>query len=840
MSRHTEREPETLMEIFQGYRQSDQVGLAAATLDRALQTPEYHPEALIWKGIDALSKDPKLAFIFLNGAAHALPNRADVRALAGRSILAQRKAGLASRYVMSAWQKLPEDAALRMTLWQARAQSATPEELRATILAQLPEITAPAELAFVLKLLATQEASPKTIGVVRYLPEIQEIQGWAVDLRDVNTPAMLRVEANGRTLPMIANSPHPLLTAAGLPASHGGVRISIPNPIAAVNVRFQSGHPLLGSPVFAMPAFVAPPAQQQVGEKQPVDVLIPVYDGLEETLECINSAMNARKLNHTPHRLVVIDDMTPIPALRKALKILASKGRITLVQNPVNLGFIRSMNRAMALSPKQDVVWLNADTRVNGNWLDRLRQIAYSDEKIASVTPFTNNGELMSFPESRFSHPMPDAEEHRRLDELAQFAAAAPMEIETGCGFCLYIKRRALDEAGYLDEVELLRGYGEETDWCLRARAAGWRHVGAPNVFVAHKGGISFGEEKSLRVAHNNAILRRRYPDASARFDAFCLRDPIKPARQAIQRARMDELKEWIKAGAPDAGSGTAVNQLYIDQKPLDNDRIAGNAPLSLLWSHESSQARLTLHAQMQPLAFDLEYRLPSDHQCLLEDLRTLALDHLVFGQLIACPEQLLDLPKALSKPYRIICRDDQLLSNDSKRDWSTFGLEALSIELPWQALHSHYAKALPGARLEIKNGGIESSVHLGTPTTLLIADLLGADTANAWLNTARRIKRERLGIKLLMHGENPWSKSLLATGVVWALHTPNGLTLAECLQLAGCEGAASLAPNPGADWIAAELASAVKLPLYAIPSPVAVEAGSLPLNFLPFAASQV
>ncbi|EPN68250.1 glycosyl transferase family protein, partial [Pseudomonas syringae pv. actinidiae ICMP 19096] len=90
-------------------------------------------------------------------------------------------------------------------------------------------------------------------------------------------------------------------------------------------------------------------------------------------------------------------------------------------------------------------------------------------------------------------------------------------------------KRKALDSVGYLDEVELLRGYGEETDWCLRARGLGWRHVGAPNVFVAHQGGISFGAEKALRVAHNNAILKRRYPDASSRYENFCLRDPIRP-----------------------------------------------------------------------------------------------------------------------------------------------------------------------------------------------------------------------------------------------------------------------------------------------------------------------
>lgn len=527
------------MDIFHRHREAQEPELADAMLELALQTPQYRPEALIWKGIDALPSDPKLAFIYLSNAAHALPDRADVHALLGRSILAQGQPELATRYLYAVWQKMPNDPSLRMILWQARSQSANPAELRRMILTHLPDITAPNELNFVLKILAAQTDAPGTVGVVRYLPEEKEIQGWAVDLRNVHAPAALVLESNANTLSVVANVAHPLLTAAGLPATHGGIRIKVPNPTLAVTVRFATGLPLLGSPVSAMPTFAPPPPLPDVGKHQPVDVLIPVYDGLEETLECINSAIAARKLNRTPHRLVVVDDVTPVPALRKALKVLASKGKITLIQQPVNLGFIRTMNRAMALSPRQDVVWLNADTRVHGNWLDRLHDTAYSADDIASVTPFTNNGELMSFPISRVSSPMPTAEEQAELDRLASDIASPAVELETGCGFCLYIKRAALDAVGYLDEVHLSRGYGEETDWCLRARRSGWRHMGATHVFVAHKGGVSFGEEKKNRVAYNNAILRKRFPTAESDYELFCQRDPLRVARNALQSRRL-------------------------------------------------------------------------------------------------------------------------------------------------------------------------------------------------------------------------------------------------------------------------------------------------------------
>ena len=825
MSRLLDRERDTLMDTFHRHRLAGEHDLAAAALERAMQTPEYRPEAFIWKGIDALPVDPKLAFIFLSNAAQAFPLRADVQALVGRSVMAQGQSELAKLYLVNAWKKLPQAAALRMMLWQARSECEPPEKLRSSIVSQLPDIDAPHELAFLLNQLGNSRELSGCIGVVRYLPDVQEIQGWAVDLNNPQAPAALQLEANGHIVNIVANVPCPLLASAGLPANHGGIRVKVPNPIPALEVRFASGPGLSGSPLYAMPAFKPPPPAPDSKKNRPVDVLIPVFNGLEETLECIQSAIDARKMNRIAHRLVVIEDMTPVPALRKALKVLADKGRITLIHNPVNLGFIRSMNRAMALSPTKDVVWLNADTRVHGNWLDRLQAVAYSDTKIASVTPFTNNGELMSFPESRFSHPMPSAQEQSELDELARLTNSLPIEIETGCGFCLYLKRSAIDEVGYLDEAGLSRGYGEETDWCLRARGLGWHHMGAPGVFVAHQGGISFGEEKLLRVAHNNAILKHRYPEASARFEEFCLRDPIKPARQALQRARLAQLAKQI--AAPDS----PLKHLHIG-----NDH-GSEALLTLTWCRQGSNTLITLHAEMTPLALRLDYQMPADHQKLSDDLRRLPIVELIYENLTGAPAHVYDLPELLGTPYRITCRDDELLSKDTAMDWQAFATLAKRIDLPWTALRGRYTAALPNAKFSITSRHLNRALPAETtaPRTFLVADdLHDAYIADEWLNLARHITREKLALRLLIHKDGPWRQSLLSTGAIHVLPLLDGLTLAQSVQLADCSGALSLDKTPGAGWSAPEVAELANLPLYAIPSLIADEAGAKPMPPLP------
>lgn len=824
-------ERETLIEAFHRARQTGERGQAVFFLEKALQTPEYRPEALIWKGIEALQQQrPQHAFVYLSNAANALPSRADVCAMVGRSVLDQQQPERAVQLLTAAWQQMPTDVALRISRWQALSMTQKPENLRKRILTQLPDIDEPKELALVLGLLAAQGDAPTFVGVVRFQPATHEAHGWAVNLRQPRSIVTMQISSNDQVTACSAELAHPLLTAAGLPSSHGGFRVRINDPGAALHAHFDDGNPAAGSPLSNLPAFAPPaPLGKNISRQEPVNVLVPVYDGYDETMECLHSVLRNHSRNRTAHRLVVLDDATPDPRLRQALQSLASAGKIEHVQHAANLGFIRNVNRGMALSPERDVVWLNADTRVHGNWLDRLRAVAYSSQDIASVCPLTNNGELMSFPESRASQAMPDAAQQAELDDLARLTASPAIEIETGCGFCLYIKRSAIDSVGYLDEVHLLRGYGEETDWCLRARARGWRHMGAPHVFVAHQGGISFGDEKALRVAHNNAILTRRYPDASDRYQDFCLRDPLKPARQSLQRARLTQLAKQMTESPTSVWPVSGFKQLHIQQAASKNA-----VPLTLTWRHQGQKTSVSLEAQLQPLHLRLEYVLPDDASRLVDDLRDLPLDELIYQQLATCPVGLMHLPAALKKPYRILCRDDQLLQPNATHDWAAFAREALRVHLPWKALHKRYTAALPGANFVIEPKRKTLAAAKPTPRTLLIADALhDARLAEQWLALAQRITRENLPVILVVHSDGPWLHALLATGSVHALANVPGLSSADCVLLAGCKAALSLELNPGASWHAPALAASLGLPLYARAGTVANEAGAYSINQL-------
>lgn len=879
-----------IIEHYHHLRHKGDVAGARASLALAMQVPGYRAEAQLWQGMEALQAgDYPSAFLQFAQAAQALPKRADISALMGRAAMGQQKPQLAAKLLEAAWRKDPKHPALRIALWQARLASQPAATSVQQLHTALEHIEDAGELRFVLTQLAQLSPQGSVAGSVQYHAPEGAITGWAVNLHAPQTPARLHMAVGQRQMDFAANQPHPLLLQAGWPA-HAGFRIqlqpqrepvhvragSMPDATALDRVALDRVAPdLTGSPLAIAPILPGVPghAFKKVGEPQAnaapqssstiqtntpgksvkqggktqanlhtVDVLIPVYEGYDETLACINSVLQYRQANRTPHHVVVLNDASPNAGLTQALSQLAQAGRITHIQRPVNLGFIRNVNRGMALHPDRDVVWLNADTQVHGNWLDRLRAAAYANTQTASATPFSNNGELLSFPQSRVCHPMPTSQALAQLDVLAAKQPATPVPIETGCGFCLFIKRGALDEVGYLDEIQLLRGYGEETDWCLRARDKGWQHVAAPNVFVAHQGGVSFKDEKILRVKHNNDILRQRYPGAEARFDAISQQDPLEPARQKLQRARLALVPAWMQNPPQEEDMQKNTENprtLYITGGLREQAGLpAIEAPLRLAFYSRGQTAGACLHIQAGALPLSVEYKLPGDEKLLLKDLKKLPIDNIVFTQTLGCPEDLLQLPDTLGVPH--VVRSLPANGVDASPALKRLLTTAQAIQVPYNALVLAYRKAMPDANITAL-----PATPLATPSpipeamhSVMVADALQhSAAATHWLAVARKLAQHKQSYGyapiLLIPGNTPWQEQLLTTGVAARLQDVEGTSRQETLALAGCSVAISLDNCPDASWLAPALANSAGLPLYAPLSAVARQAGAQALTEL-------
>ena len=264
-----------------------------------------------------------------------------------------------------------------------------------------------------------------------------------------------------------------------------------------------------------------------------LDIVIPIFNAPDDVRRCVASVTACTSGDY---RLIMIDDGSPDPGVRDVFREIEQLGdrRIELLRNDRNLGFTATANRGMALS-RADVVLLNSDTIVTRGWLSALVRCAESDRRIATVTPFSNNAEICSFP--RFCED--NAWAAQRDPEivrapLADAAVPTYPDLPTGVGFCMFIRRSAIDALGTFD-LAFGAGYGEENDFCLRAARAGWRNVLADDAFVVHTGGRSFAGRKAELGERNMERLLARHPHYGDMVQRYIAADPLRALREAAQ-----------------------------------------------------------------------------------------------------------------------------------------------------------------------------------------------------------------------------------------------------------------------------------------------------------------
>lgn len=270
----------------------------------------------------------------------------------------------------------------------------------------------------------------------------------------------------------------------------------------------------------------------------PALVLVPLY----RAADCLRALLASLQQWHAnrAEKLVWLfwDDGSQDPALEKAIRTTVFRGhRVRFGKNERNLGFVRTVNLVLrALPERMDVVLLNQDTEVHTNVFKILRAEAYADDRIATVTPLSNNGSIASL--VRFPR---GAELPERLTARGVSRAVEKLGLDnhdrqapTGVGFCLYLKGSALKEVGLFKEI-FGRGYGEESEWCWRAFKRGFRHKISTRTFVYHRGGKSFTQwDKTTGATWNKWLVFLRHPGFYLRVKRYIYQDPLAEIRGKI------------------------------------------------------------------------------------------------------------------------------------------------------------------------------------------------------------------------------------------------------------------------------------------------------------------
>ncbi len=310
-----------------------------------------------------------------------------------------------------------------------------------------------------------------------------------------------------------------------------------------------------------------------------VDVIVCVHNALEEVRQCLGSIL--AKTSY-PYRLILVNDGSGEETGAYLKRVSCSRPGTVLVENEKALGYTRAANQGLRASCADYSMLLNSDTIVTSRWLERIVECGESDPCIGIIGPLSNAASYQSVPRLRDEkgdwavNLLPgDMDPDHMASALYGISNKEFPAVPFLNGFCYAIKKEVIKTVGYLDEQVFPVGYGEENDYSIRARNAGYLLAVADHAYVYHHKSRSFNHGNRRKFASEG----RRSLESKYRADV--IRGDIKKweSIDAIDRIR-ERLEDASFAGLPAEAPGTTARPGVLW---LLNDAGGGGGALSVV-----------------------------------------------------------------------------------------------------------------------------------------------------------------------------------------------------------------------------------------------------------------
>lgn len=248
------------------------------------------------------------------------------------------------------------------------------------------------------------------------------------------------------------------------------------------------------------------PAKQEAPLHQ-ISIIIPTHNNLNLTQKCLESLAQTLPTPGIETEIIVVDNASN----DGTIEFLANLGpKITVINNPTNLGFSKALNQGAELAKEGYLLFLNNDTVVTGDWLKNMLQPLVSDKSIGIV------GCKLLFPDESIQHAgvgftnipgwLEGVHVYRGYPRYAD-EVTSPRAMQAVTFACCLVSRKLYFEIGKLDE-EYINGL-EDMDFCLKVKQAGLKAWYQSTAEVFHLESKTPG--RSDHVMHNIALFRRKW-----------------------------------------------------------------------------------------------------------------------------------------------------------------------------------------------------------------------------------------------------------------------------------------------------------------------------------------
>lgn len=236
-----------------------------------------------------------------------------------------------------------------------------------------------------------------------------------------------------------------------------------------------------------------------------VSIVIPVFNQVEFTLCCLASI--SKNLPAVPFEIIVVDDCST----DMTQQLVGSISNINYLRNSENIGFLRSCNRAASGAKGKYLLFLNNDTQVCPNWLDKLVKTFDTVPDVGAV------GSKLIYP----SGHLQEAGAALRKDGTVELIGLndhpdklrynLAREVDHCSAASLLVLRDLFEQFGGFNEA-YAPAYFEDADMSLRIRRAGKKVVYQPESVVIHALSVTTGAENGKKIQQIESN-RKKYLD---------------------------------------------------------------------------------------------------------------------------------------------------------------------------------------------------------------------------------------------------------------------------------------------------------------------------------------
>ncbi|MHC4414421.1 MAG: glycosyltransferase [Planctomycetota bacterium] len=350
-------------------------------------------------------------------------------------------------------------------------------------------------------------------------------------------------------------------------------------------------------------------------EQRSIDIIVCVHNSLEDTKRCLASVNNTRL---SRHRVILVDDGSDVETKTFLEQHVATHSGDLLIRHDTAQGYTKAANAALRVATGDYVTLLNSDTIVTPDWALKLLECGESAEDIGIVGPLSNAASWQSIPECLGDggdwavNSLPEGYEVDHMAQLVELESdRAFPRVPLVNGFCMAIKRRALEAVGRLDEEAFPEAFGEENDFCFRAADAGFACAIATHAYVYHAKSKSYahGRRRDLTRKGDDA-LRRKY-------SAGRIADAVERMRTDESLARMrSRVAEFVDGSGPNRSKDDGFSVLFV--LPV---KAAGGGAHSVI-QEITGLRRLGVNAKAAvPAKYKASYTLNYESEYRIDDL---------------------------------------------------------------------------------------------------------------------------------------------------------------------------------------------------------------------------